>query len=190
MEPKIFFISLLLLINLSLVRLPGQTSTQPDESATRVRSCDLKNLFKVNDSIYRSEQPGKAEFACLEKETRIRSVLNLRAHHLDSILIRGSSLKPFTVEMSAKKPANNEIIEALRILKSAPKPILVHCAHGRDRTGLVIAMYRIYSGRRTKKEALEELKTSEYQCHKKYFKIYTNYIDTVDMVQIKRMVDK
>jgi tyrosine-protein phosphatase SIW14 len=194
MKPGIFFISFLLLTQYSFVQSFGQTPARPKEWATKVytchlvNSCHLNNLYKLNDSIYRSEQPSKAEFTCLEKEIGIRSVLNLRAHHEDSHLIRGSSLKPFTVKILASKPTNNEIIESLRILKSGPKPILVHCAYGSDRTGLVIAMYRIIFEKWTKEKALEELKKGEYGFHKTYTKTFTNYIDTVNTILIKRMV--
>lgn len=31
----------------------------------------------------------------------------------------------------------------LRLIAAAPKPVLVHCWHGSDRTGIIVAAYRI-----------------------------------------------
>ncbi len=38
--------------------------------------------------------------------------------------------------------SNREIAELLDIVRRAPKPLLVHCISGADRTGLVAALYR------------------------------------------------
>lgn len=46
-------------------------------------------------------------------------------------------------ELRAGNIHDKGIIDALKVIKDAPKPILVHCLHGSDRTGAVIAMYRI-----------------------------------------------
>ena len=47
----------------------------------------------------------------------------------------------------------------MKILRDAPKPILVHCQHGSDRTGAVIALYRILFQNMSKVEAIKELKS-------------------------------
>lgn len=163
-------------------------SPRPEAWATKIEDCNLDNLYKLNDSIYRSEQPGKSEFDCLAKNG-FRSVLNLRSHHLDSGKIKGASLKPFNVKMVARSFTDNEIIEALRILKDRPKPILVHCLHGSDRTGVVIAMYRIIFENWTREQALYELLNGGFGFHTKYTNI-TGYITNVDINLIKNIVFK
>jgi protein tyrosine phosphatase (PTP) superfamily phosphohydrolase (DUF442 family) len=47
----------------------------------------------------------------------------------------------------------NQILGAIR---SAPKPVLVHCEWGRDRTGLVVAAYRVAVNGWSKDKAMQE----------------------------------
>ena len=48
----------------------------------------------------------------------------------------------------------NEILGAIE--QAAPKPILVHCQHGEDRTGLIVAAYRVRKYGWTKEAAMAE----------------------------------
>jgi tyrosine-protein phosphatase SIW14 len=187
MKFKILLISFLVLTLFPSVQSFTQTvPTRHPYWATKVEACNLINLYKLNDSIYRSEQPDKVEFACLG-EAGIRSVLNLRSYHMDSSLVEGSSVKPFTVKMVARKFTDVEIIESLRILRNSPKPIVVHCLHGADRTGVVIAMYRIIFENWTREQALDELQNGGYGFHEQYTNI-TGYVKKVDIDLIRRMV--
>jgi hypothetical protein len=61
-----------------------------------------------------------------------------------------NSLDPITPEEAAR------LDRILRRLKAAVRPIYVHCEHGRDRTGLVIALYRVrYEGWTAERAAAE-----------------------------------
>jgi hypothetical protein len=44
----------------------------------------------------------------------------------------------------------------LETIAQAPKPALVHCQHGQDRTGLVVAAYRVVSCDWSKEAAMDE----------------------------------
>jgi tyrosine-protein phosphatase SIW14 len=188
MNSKIFFILFIpQILSLQMVQSYAQTVTErPGKWAIKVETCNLENLYKLNDSIYRSEQPNKEEFICLA-ETGFRSVLNLRSFHTDSKKTKGLSIKPYRVKMVARKFSDKEIVESLRILKEGPKPILVHCKHGCDRTGVVMGMYRIIFENWSKEEALDELQNGGYGFHKKYTNII-DYIKNVDAEVIKREV--
>ena len=183
----IIFYSIVIL--LSSVQLSAQTIQQrPENWAIKVEICHLENFYKLNDSIFRSEQPDEIEFGCLGK-IGIKSVLNLRSHHTDSCLLDGTTIKPFTVEMVANNFTDNEIIQSLRILKYGPKPMAVHCLHSSDRTGVVIAMYRIIFEYWTRKQALDELQNGGFGFHAQYKNII-EYVKNVDVELIKRNVLK
>ncbi len=119
------------------------------------------------------------------------SVLDLRRQHKDLIAVEGSSYngKLYSVPMKASKMSDKDIIEALRILKTAPKPIVVHCAHGSDRTGVTIAMYRIIFQNWNKDEAIEEMKRGGYNYHWFYPGLIT-YIQNADINHIREKVLK
>ena len=44
------------------------------------------------------------------------------------------------------EPSPDELGAILDAIERAPKPVLVHCTHGEDRTGLVVALYRMRRG--------------------------------------------
>lgn len=163
---------------------------RPESWATKVTEKPFHNLHKVSDSIYRSEKPDNAGFHFFQ-EKQMASVLDLRRQHKDLIAVEGSSYKGklYSVPMKASKMSDKDIIEALRILKTAPKPIVVHCAHGSDRTGVTIAMYRIIFQNWNKDEAIEEMKRGGYNYHWFYPGLIT-YIQNADINHIKEQVLK
>ena len=155
-------------------------------SAVKVNTTSLTNLYKVTDSIYRSEQPDKKAFRELSL-LGIKSVLNLRNSHADPKNLQGTAMQFFSVSMQAKHCTDTAIITALKILINAPKPILVHCRYGADRTGLVIAMYRIIIENWSKEQALDELQNGGFHFHKSYKNI-PEFINTASLENIRAMV--
>lgn len=99
--------------------------------------------------IYRSGQLTETQLAEYTGEYGIRSVLNLRGRNEQSawwkkeIAASGRlGLKHYDIELSSRRePAENKIQELVTILQEAPKPLLIHCAGGADRSGLVSAIY-------------------------------------------------
>ncbi|RAJ75008.1 tyrosine phosphatase family protein [Chitinophaga dinghuensis] len=151
--------------------------------ATKKEIGNVKNLFQVSDSIFRSAQPDSSGFIALH-HFGIASVLNLRTHHSDSMASGNTNFRLYHVEMEAKKFTDQEIIAALKALQQAPKPILIHCQHGSDRTGVVTAMYRIVVQHWKKEDAIAELEQGNFGFHKQYVNI-PEYIRTVDIEKIR-----
>src|SRR5204863_3773753 len=115
------------------------------------------NLYKLNDSIYRSEQPDADAFHYLSS-IGLKTVLDLRDSHSDTPFFKANSFTYFNVPIITRNFNDSEVVQSLRIIKNSPKPILVHCKRGSDRTGLVMAMYRIIFENWSKDKALEEMK--------------------------------
>ncbi len=161
----------------------AQEVQRPSNWAVMVKSSELMNLFKVSDDIYRSEQPDKDAFIELNK-MGIKSVLNLRTTETDDEAIGKLPIKPYLVAMDAGGVSDKDIIAALKVIKSAPKPLLVHCRHGSDRTGVVVAMYRIVFQGWSKEDALNELLNGGFGFHE-YYKNIPEYIKKVDVEKIK-----
>lgn len=112
---------------------------------------DLANLFKVDDRLYRSEQL-EADEAVLLTKHKIDAVINLRFFDRNDNEQRFSDLPELkqvdfyncplmTWYVTPERIAN--ILWQIRSLQSQGKSVLVHCYHGADRTGIIIAMYRI-----------------------------------------------
>jgi len=167
----------------------GQNSNKrPDSWSVKIENSYLENFWKLNDTLYRSEQPDKTDFIYLNS-IGIKSILNLRSQHTDKESIGSLCITEYNVEMDAEKFSDNEIIEALKAIQISPKPILVHCRHGSDRTGVVIAMYRIIFQNWTKEQALLELQNGGYGFHTIYANI-PDYINNVNVEKIKKIIIK
>jgi len=109
------------------------------------------NLHAVSAGIlYRSAQLSKSETRWAVREYRLKSVLNLRGANPgqhwydDEIAASGElGLAHFDYPISAKRfVTSQQIEEILDIVRKAPKPLLIHCKAGADRSGLVAALYR------------------------------------------------
>ena len=127
--------------------------------------------------VYRSSQPGRAEFQELARYG-FKSVLNLRSHHSDLKLIEGTGLREYRLRTHVLTREDME--EALRIIRDAEKPLLIHCWHGSDRTGAVSAGYRIVFNNWTVNEALREFTTRAYGHHRRLYRALPVVLRTLD----------
>ncbi len=178
------------IILLNIIILVGSCSTQPinrpSNWAKKINSNSFENLYKVSDSLYRSEQPNKIMIKELER-LGVKSILNLRTSDTDEELSAESDLYLYSVEMRAENIDDKKVLEALRVIKNAPKPILIHCKHGSDRTGLIVALYRIVFEGWAKISAIDELKNGGYGFHSIFINI-PEYIEDIDIEQLKKSI--
>ncbi|MDP1719192.1 MAG: neutral/alkaline non-lysosomal ceramidase N-terminal domain-containing protein, partial [bacterium] len=97
--------------------------------------------------IYRSGQPDEALLVEMVEKYKIKTIVSLRGgpprFEKDFAAARG--IQVFSFRMSAKDEPKNEDIERCLEIISNPKnqPVLIHCRAGADRTGLVVALYRV-----------------------------------------------
>ncbi len=105
------------------------------------------NFYKVDDALYRANHPG---FRVLSRarDLGIRSVLSLRgdAQNTPNIIEReacdrlGLELRFIRMRTSVL-PQRDVLLELIALLRDMPKPLLVHCKSGADRTGLAVTLY-------------------------------------------------
>jgi protein tyrosine phosphatase (PTP) superfamily phosphohydrolase (DUF442 family) len=158
---------------------------RPAAWATPVPSEHLKNFFKIDDKVYRSAQPGRKGFLEL-KTFGIRNVLSFRDYHSDDEG-KDAGLNLYRVKMEAGDITTEKVVEALRIIMNSEGPVLIHCWHGSDRTGLISAMYRIVFQGWSKEEAIEELMHGGYGYHSLYRNI-PDFIRQADIEEIRKHV--
>jgi protein tyrosine phosphatase (PTP) superfamily phosphohydrolase (DUF442 family) len=160
-------------------------SPRPATWATAVQSEHLKNIYKLDDKVYRSAQPNKKSFQEL-KTLGIRNVLSFRDYRPDDDG-KDSGLNLYRVEMEAGDITTEQVVEALRIIKKADGPILIHCWHGSDRTGMVSGLYRIVFQGWSKDDAIDELMHGGYGYHPMYKNI-PEFIQKADIEEIRKRV--
>ena len=183
---KMTVTSMMLVIALWAAVVPAaETPSRPDTWARPVQSEHLKNFYKLDDKVYRSAQPNAKGFKEL-KTLGIRNVLSFRDYHSDDDgEVLGLNL--YRIQMEAGDITAEQVVEALRFIKHADGPILIHCWHGSDRTGMVSALYRIVFQGWSKEEAINELMHGGYGYHSLYKNI-PEFIQKADIEEIRGRV--
>ena len=140
-------------------------STRPAEWAVPLEIKGLSNLHRVTPMIYRSAQPDKNSGSAIS-QLGIKTVLSFRKRDKDEPLHKTPGVTFKRYPLYTWDIEEKDILAALRILNDpANQPILVHCTHGADRTGLMMASYRMIIQGWTKEAAIAEMKKGEYEYH-------------------------
>ena len=165
-------------------RPPGTAAPRNPAWASPVDT--RRNLYRITDTFYRSERLTRADVAQL-RQLGVRTVINLRAFHSDADVLAGSGIRQVRIPLLTWKIDDAQIVRALEEIRAAQAegPILLHCQHGADRTGLVAAMYRMAYQGWSKQQALEELQHGGYGFHS-VWKNIPRYIRDVDVPAIRR----
>ncbi len=186
----------------------GETSRPPsgqgvhigpqDEKALLLERPGLPNLHKVSDVLYRSAQPTEEGMRELQR-MGVRTVISLRSSGLrpllpphlpvdDAVLAgKNSGLRFVNVPMRSWNPRYEDAVLVLRELRpdnAARQPVLIHCYHGADRTGMMIALYRIVFRNWSREAAIEEMRNGGYG-HHSIWKGITTFIKTVDIDKLR-----
>ena len=129
---------------------------------------EVENSYRVSPELYRSGQPDDEGFRTIER-AGIKSVLNLREYHRDDDEAAGTTLKLLHYPVAAGSVTEQDIENILKLLRTAPKPVLVHCWHGSDRTGITVAAYRIVEQGLSVEEAEKELTDDRFGHHEFWY---------------------
>lgn len=124
----------------------------------------LPNFARVNEHLFRGAQPSERGMALLAA-MGIRTVINLRDDDAraerERVLVQSLGMRYFNVPMRGLARPKDEQIERVLALIADPAnwPVFIHCRRGADRTGTVIACYRIAKQGWTAKQAISEAKS-------------------------------
>ena len=104
----------------------------------------LTNVGRVADGIFRGAQPKPEGYATL-KAMGVRTVINLRTRHGEREAVEAAGMRSVEIPMNTMKNVDPAAVrKALSVMTDpANQPVFVHCHHGKDRTGLVAAVYRM-----------------------------------------------
>ena len=124
----------------------------------------IQNFDRVNRHVYRGAQPDGAGIRYLKKRG-IRTVINLRTDKEEwrdeQRKVEAAGMKYMHKPMNGLlRPENGKMRETLSILEGReshyPLPAFIHCQYGCERTGTVIACYRIEHNNAGADESLRE----------------------------------
>jgi len=133
--------------------------------AAGMQTPGLPNFQQVNERIFRGGQPTEQGFQHLSK-IGVKTVIDLRRENEDGEhstraereMVESAGMRYVHVPMKGLvAPTDAQIAKVLAIFNS-PDPVFVHCKKGMDRTGTVMACYRISHDGWKNKKALDEAK--------------------------------
>jgi protein tyrosine phosphatase (PTP) superfamily phosphohydrolase (DUF442 family) len=144
------------------------------------------NLAQVSPVLWRSAQPTAEGFRNL-KALGIRTVVNLRnvSSNRDDLL--GLGLRYAHIHFATWHAEDEDVVKFLKILSDpANHPVLVHCQHGADRTGTMVAIYRVTTEGWTMEEALQELPRFGFHS---IWKNLQDYLQKYDAAAMRKKVE-
>jgi tyrosine-protein phosphatase SIW14 len=133
---------------------PNSTSQKPD----------LPNFYKINDNFFRGGQPSEAGIKKLA-ELGIKTIINLRGNKnkrvgKEKVWAENAGVKFIHFPLSNWFASSHEKIEKVlsKIIDAENLPVFLHCKRGADRTGTVVAVYRMKFENWTATQANQEAK--------------------------------
>lgn len=132
------------LLLLSGAALPGCATMYPTPPpSVTLDSFPLRRFDRVEERVYRSGQPSREQLRALTAHYGIRTVIKLNAGKDEAP--PGVMVLHFPLHVLVA-PTPKELDQILDVIEQSPKPLLIHCTHGEDRTGLVVALYKVRRG--------------------------------------------
>jgi len=180
---KKYLIVVLLLCNAVAIAEPR---LRPADWSTLVIGTSLDNLYQVDKGVFRSEQPNTRGFIELE-HFGVKEVLNLRDYHSDDDEASKTKLKLHRLKLEAGSITEEQITKALIVIKNRKGPILIHCWHGSDRTGGVLASYRVIFNNWSKQKAIDEMRNGGFGYHAT---LYPNVVSLINNLNVKKIKSK
>ena len=114
---------------------------------------------------YRSAQLDQDELEHDIRKFKIRSVIDLTGkdvgeplYEAEIAICRDMEVRHYDLGISADKtPSSHHIEKLLRLFRIAPRPVLIHCQAGADRSGLAAALWKVVIDGAPKSVAREQL---------------------------------
>jgi len=177
-------------LSLAFMALFTTVHAQADD-ATPIRSAEWAqpvgnqyNLYQMSPTLYRSALPDSSAVPLLE-QLKIGTVINFLPES-DANWLKSPGIKQVQLTYRTNHVDDADVLEALRAIQDAQAngPVLMHCKHGSDRTGLMSAMYRVVVQGWSKEEALNEMTLGGFGASKG-FKDGVRYMMKADIDKLR-----
>ena len=173
---------LLIILSISTTTL---SQSRPASWAIKKDIPPFYNLYSINDSVYRSEQPNSTGMRKLDS-IGFKTIINLRNLRSDKYEALNTHLKLIHVPINTWTINYEEMVKGIKEIMNAPKPVLVHCKHGSDRTGCIIAGYRIAVQGWNKVDAINEFRLGGFGFHEEWFENIIKLLENINENELRK----
>jgi protein tyrosine phosphatase (PTP) superfamily phosphohydrolase (DUF442 family) len=145
---------------LSLSAAPAHVATS---GTVPVAVPGIPNFHQVNDHVFRGGQPASDAWSALAK-LGVKTIIDLRREdehstQAEAQAVTAAGMQYINIPMKGVVAPSGEDVSRILTILNSPDPVFVHCHRGADRTGAVIACYRIAHDKWDRKQALHEAKS-------------------------------
>lgn len=121
----------------------------------------VANFGRVDVRVFRGAEPDAAAVAQLKNDLHVKTILDLRAKTQVSLAEKAAAqahgIRYVSLPLSGlADPSFCDVRRALHLLMAARDAVYVHCQHGCERTGTIVACYRIAHDHWSAEEAIAE----------------------------------
>jgi tyrosine-protein phosphatase SIW14 len=134
--------------------------------AAQTLTCSgVGNFHQLNESVYRGAQPSNQGFQSLA-HIGVKTVIDLRESGSRAVneqkIVEAAGMRYINIPMDGHSaPSEAQVTRILALLNDQSSgPVFVHCRRGADRTGTIMACYRISHDHWQNQKALEEAKAN------------------------------
>jgi protein tyrosine/serine phosphatase len=130
--------------------------------AEKLKIAGVPNAGKVSDVLFRGAQPTAQGLAELKK-LGVTTIVDLRGNRgpVSREREQAESLGMRFIDIPVNgwsPPSNAQVAEFLKLFQQDPtQKVFVHCYYGRDRTGVMVAAYRMTQQNWTVDQAVAEM---------------------------------
>ena len=162
-----------------MVLIAAFVFNQATHAQSKISDKDLPNFGQVNATLYRGGQPTEAGVKKLA-QMGVKTIIDLRGEderaQTEEAWARSAKIKFVNISMANWFKPNTADIERIvkEINQPENQPVFIHCRRGADRTGTVIAVYRIAYDNWTAQQAIDEAKNYKIGWWQFWMKDYIN----------------
>ena len=147
--------------------------------AEKLKLAGVRNAGKISEMLFRGAQPSAQGLAELKK-LGVTTIIDLRGNRgpVDRERAQAESLgmRFVNIPLLGWFPPNNvQVAQFLKLVQQDPtQKIFVHCYYGQDRTGVMVATYRIAEQNWTPDQAAAEMDSFGFHYH--WFPAMKSYV--------------
>jgi protein tyrosine phosphatase (PTP) superfamily phosphohydrolase (DUF442 family) len=137
--------------------------------AEKLKIAGVPNAGKISDVLFRGAQPSMQGLAELKK-LGVSTIVDLRGNRGEVNWERQQSealgMRFVNIPVLGwSSPGDVQVAQFLKLFDDANQKVFVHCRFGEDRTGLMVAVYRMAQQKWTADQALGEMNSFGFHYH-------------------------